>query len=65
MNLGKVKVCTIISILLDIGALAIIGWMGAQSANIVLWICLAIFAACFVFDMRNAIRFYKNIRRNK
>lgn len=65
MNLKKVKVCTIVAILLDIAALAIIGWMGAQSVNIVLWICLAIFASCFVFDMGNAIRFYKNIRRNK
>ncbi len=65
MNLMKVKICTIVAILLDILALAIIGWMGAQAASIVLWICLAIFGACFVFDMANAIRFYKNIRRNK
>ena len=64
MNLIKIKICTIISVLLDIAALAIICWMGTQAVNIVFWTCLAIFASFFVFDIRNAIRFYKNVKRN-
>ncbi len=60
----KVKVCTILAMVLDMIALGILAWIGFMSNSILLWTCLLAASYGFVWDIVNAVKFYKAFKKN-
>ena len=60
----KVKICTLISIFLDLAAIGILAYIGTMSNSLLLWLCLALAAYGFIWDISNAIKFYKQFKKN-
>ena len=58
----KFKVLTIISILLDILAMALIFKIAMMSTSLLLWIFIIGLAATFIWDIGEAITFYHKIK---
>ena len=58
----KLKICTIITIILDILAMILVFKLAIESLSLILWFILFLISAIFLWDIKQAITFYYKIK---
>ena len=58
----KLKLCTIITIIMDILAMILIFKLAIESLSLILWLILFLISAIFLWDIKQAITFYHKIK---
>ena len=58
----KLKICTIITIIVDILAMILVFKLAIESLSLILWLILFLISAIFLWDIKQAITFYREIK---
>ena len=60
----RIKICTLVAILADCLALCLLFYLGTLTWNVIAWLCLGVAAIGFLVDIKRAVSFYLDIKKN-